>query len=391
VVVLTVIVAAAVLTPWPDQATGEFEVRARTHVELRAPVAGFLQLVHFDEGEHVPHDCEIARLHIPDLDSRITQKRSELREAEAQLRLLQAGPRAEDITQQERQVAAALAWRDVAKQNLERQRKSLEQELVHFDKLLDQHRADCDYTEQKLATLTRLRNNDVTSQDEYLAVKKAYLVACAKREQTEADKRSRAALGASAAEMELAEREAGLAHEQATLVLLKAGTRPEEIEAAEATVARLREELNYLEEINNRLAIRCPVAGVITTGRLKEKVGDYFDEGDLICEVEDDDQLEVVIALSEDQAARIQQGQRVCLKARSLPFEVFEVDVCRVAPRAESGDAQSKVNVYCRLDDPDARLRSGMTGYARITCGRDSLALVFARNCLRYLRTEFWW
>jgi hypothetical protein len=50
-------------------------------------------------------------------------------------------------------------------------------------------------------------------------------------------------------------------------------------------------------------------------------VGDQFDEGELICEVEDDVQLEVVIALSEDQAAHTESGQHVRLKARSLPFE----------------------------------------------------------------------
>ena len=180
-------------------------------------------------------------------------------------------------------------------------------------------------------------------------------------------------------------------HEQAALALLQAGTRPEEIAAAQATVERLREEVAYLNEINDRLCIKSPVAGAITTGRLREKVGDYFEEGELVCEVEDAQQLEVVIALDEDQAARVRPGQRVRLKARSLPFEVFAVQVDRLAPRAARGDAQSQVNVYCHLDDRDAQLRPGMTGYARIDCGQAPIAVVLARNVLRFIRTEFWW
>jgi len=143
--------------------------------------------------------------------------------------------------------------------------------------------------------------------------------------------------------------------------------------------------------VNDRLLIQSPAAGVITTCRLREKIGDFFEEGELICEVEDGSQLQIVISLPEDQAARVEPGQQVCLKARSLPFEVFEVEVERIAPRAVTGDVQSNVNIYCRLDDPDGAFRSGMTGHARIDCGQASLASVFSTKCLRFIRTEFWW
>jgi len=383
--------ATSLIVPWNKNAGGDFEVRAKTHAEIRAPVAGFLRHVYYDEGQSVSAGREMARLGIPDLESRIAQKRAELGEAEAKLRLLEAGPRAEEIAQQDRRVAAAQAWRDVAAQNLERQQQALEQELTRFDKLLDQYRAECEYARQVLATHEKLRGSDSVSEEQLLAARKASLVACARYEQTEAEKRSRAALGTSLAESELAERKADLVQAQAVLALLRAGTRPEEIEAARATVDRVQEELAYLNGIRGRTIVPCPVAGVVTTERLPEKVGDYFEEGELICEVEDADELEIVIAMDEDQAARVAPGQRVRLKARSLPFEVFEVQVERIAPRAAKGDVQSKVNVYCRLQEPDGQLRSGMTGYARIRCGRASVASVVAAKCLRLLRTEFWW
>ena len=385
------LVGVSLLVPWTDRAAGEFEVRARTHVELRAPVAGFLRSVQFEEGQNVSQGCEIARLGIPDLVSRITRKEAELREAEAELRLLQAGPRAEEIAQQQRRVDAARAWRDVAERNLQRQQDVLEQEMIRFDRLLEEYSAESNHAQQLLDRYDDLRRAAAISENQYADALKTHQVACARRGQTEAERRSRAALGTSMAESELAEREKELTVEEATLALLQAGTRSEEIEAAQATVERLREQVSSLNDVSDRLLIQSTTAGVITTCRLREKIGNYFEEGELICVVEDARQLEIVIALDEDQAARVQPGQRVRLKARSLAFEVFEVEVERIAPRAATGEVQSNVNVYCRLNDPGGVLRSGMTGHARIDCGRASIATVVSTKCLRFIRTEFWW
>ena len=127
------------------------------------------------------------------------------------------------------------------------------------------------------------------------------------------------------------------------------------------------------------------------TPRLKEKVGSYFAEGELICEIDDPQTLEAVVTLDEEQAADIQPGQTVRLKARALPFEVFEARVERIAPQAVEGDLQSTVTVYCRMQGSHEELRSSMTGYARIERGHGPIGVVLAKRCLRLIRTEFWW
>ena len=258
------VVACSFLIPWTDQAGGDFEIRARTHTEIRAPVAGFLHRVHYNEGDQVTSSCEIAQLAVPDLASQVTRKQAEVREAEAKLRLLEVGPRTEEVEQQRRRVKAAQAWRDVAARNLRQQELALEQELIRFDELLQQCRAECDFAQQVLDRNQQLRGKKAISEAEYTAATRSQLVACAKRKQTEAERQSRAARGTLAAESELAEREKELAHEQATLALLEVGTRPEEISAAQASVERLREELSYLKDVRSRLSIRsrvrvCPI------------------------------------------------------------------------------------------------------------------------------------
>jgi hypothetical protein len=71
-------------------------------------------------------------------------------------------------------------------------------------------------------------------------------------------------------------REKELADARATLTLLEAGTRPEEIEAERACLARLQEEARYLKGVQERLPIQSPV-----TPRLKERFMQYVREGDV--------------------------------------------------------------------------------------------------------------
>src|SRR5262249_57730526 len=71
--------AALFLIPIEDRAAGPFQVRPALRAELRAPVAGFLKAVCCDEGDRVSAGALVARLEVPDLASRVTQKRAEVR------------------------------------------------------------------------------------------------------------------------------------------------------------------------------------------------------------------------------------------------------------------------------------------------------------------------
>jgi len=165
-----------------------------------------------------------------------------------------------------------------------------------------------------------------------------------------------------------------------------------------AHLARLREEVAYLETVRDKLTVASPVPGVITTPRLKEKARQYVREGDTIAVVEDPAGLEVEIEMAEEEVARVQAGQSVRLKARALPFETFHARVDRIAPTAcTSADkaalpgAQGAVTVYCRLEKSASAILPGMTGYARVATGLRPVGRIVIDRALRFLRTEFWW
>src|SRR5205814_7429599 len=108
----------------------------------------------------------------------------------------------------------------------------------------------------------------------------------------QAEKQVREAKGTVESATELARRERELADVHATLRLLETGPRSEEVEAERARLARLQEEARYLEQLQDKLAVHSPVPGLVTTPRLKEKVGQYLREGELICAVEESAELE---------------------------------------------------------------------------------------------------
>src|SRR4029450_9722581 len=84
--------AALLFVEVEDRPGGPFQTRAVVRAEVRAPVSGFLREVCFDEGEQVSPGAVVARLEIPDLDTRTAQAVQAAREAEARLRLLEIGP-----------------------------------------------------------------------------------------------------------------------------------------------------------------------------------------------------------------------------------------------------------------------------------------------------------
>ncbi len=395
--VLAGLAAGLCLVEVEDRVGATVHLRPTVRAEVRSPVAAFVKEIYFDEGDRVSPGAPVALLEIPDLSSRMAQKDAESREAQARLKLLEEGTRPQELTEQRQRVARARVWRDLAKKDLAHARQALDEELARLEEQAAQYGFEYTAARDAYDRTEALRGKSVVSEEQYREVKRRLQVAQSQLEQAQFQKRHRQALGTREAvagldaEAELARREKDLADTEGTLLLMEAGSRPEEIEAARAHLARLQEEVRYLAQLESKLLVHSPVSGLITTARLKEKVGQFLVEGDPICLVAEPDKLEAEIAVAEQDVARLQVGQPVQLKVRALPFESFHAAVTRIAPSATRADVQGTVTVYCRIDNMDAELRPEMSGYARISTGRRPIGAVASNRALRYLRTEFWW
>jgi HlyD family secretion protein len=329
-------------------------------------------------------------LEVPDLASRLAQKQAEAAEAQARLKLLEIGPRPEEIAEQRGRAVRAKVWRDLADKDLACLQQTFAEELVRLDKRIAQHRAELDAAKDCQERARQLRGAAL-AEETFRDSERKLRVCEALLGQAEAQKRIRQTKGLLEAQAELARRDKDWADAQALLRLLEAGTRPEEIAAERARLARAQEEVRYLEDVHHKLTIRSHGGGVVTTPRLKETVGQYCREGDLICVIEEPNSVEVEIAVAEEDVARVAPGQEIALKVRALPFETLSARVVRVAPAAAHGEVQANVTVYGRLEACPAELLPGMTGYARIYTGPTTPGNYLGARLLRYLRTEFWW
>jgi putative peptide zinc metalloprotease protein len=363
------------VVPVQHVAHGDFDVRPGRLVEVHAPVAGFLEQIHHGEGDFVESDTLIAELKVPDLESQISRKQSEVEEVEATLKRLRTGARPEEVAEQQARVERAASWRDLGNRDLEQSRFGYEQEINALDQRIRQSETEVKYTINSVNRAGKLYQVGALAGDQYRSEYKRYEMSTSQLAQAQAAKLARQAAGVRTSESEVARREKELEDARAILSLMQAGSRPEEIEAMNARGNRLLEELNFLKVQRSKLKITSSASGTIATPRMRERVGQFAELGSLICVVEDVSLLNIEIAISEE--------------------DVCGIQVDRIAPSAmgspESRRIQNLIKVYCHVENKDGKLKSGMTGIARINRGHRSLGLNMVNQALRYVRTEFWW
>ncbi len=131
------VVALAVLTascrePAPTDRTRVSGQVEATEVQVSAPVGGRLIELAAAEGQRVAVGERLASLDTLDAELSLARAVADRVQAEAQLRLLQAGARSEDIRQAEAQVASAMADRSAAEADL----AAAEADVERFEGLL---------------------------------------------------------------------------------------------------------------------------------------------------------------------------------------------------------------------------------------------------------------
>jgi putative peptide zinc metalloprotease protein len=314
--------------------SGGFEVLPAHNSDIRAEVAGIIEEVRFDEGDSVVKDEVVARLSERDNRAESRKVKAQIEEKQAQLRMLRAGPRQEEI---------AVA-KIVVEKGTERVR----------------------YAKNQLDMLKGLYAQNLVSRKEFQA-----------------------------AEEEVAIRQKELEEADGNLRLMLAGSRPEEIEATEAEIARLDVQQHYLQDELDRINLVSPIDGVITTPKLKEKIGQHVNKGDLVATVHALKTVIAEISVSEKEISDVKVGQIVVLKARAYPQRVFEGKVTAIAPTVTKGKDENKqtdrtVTVTTQLDNGGLLLKPEMTGTAKIYCGKRRLLDLVTRRFSRYLRVEFW-
>lgn len=307
---------------------GKSEQRSINLLRLISDQYGVLNLVtKVKEGERIEKGEVVAELSSASYLSDLEQTRAALKKAREYYALLKRGPRAESIRQAEERVAQAQTELELKGKELER--------------------------------LSGLHQKNLISRQEL------------EKAQTEHAILSK-----------------GLEIAKSDLKILRNGTRPEELGMAWAEIKELEAKANFLEAQISDSQIRSPISGVVTSlGSEKDLRPSVNFWGLSIANL---DTMLVVIKTPERHLDVLKEGQNVKLKVKSYPFSSFWGKVLKISQKGEGDQSRNIFKVTCKIENENHLLKPGMSGYAKMYCGKRSIFNLLTRRIVSYLRVEVW-
>jgi len=350
-IVLLIVLAGFV--PYTYDVVGECRLLAESQLGIRAQINGEIVAVHVREGQVVQSGDEVITISDREVSSQVDAVIADLAKANANLDLLRAGPRPEEL--------------EIARQRLE----------------LAQVRAD--FLGREFTRVQELQKKDAATDRQ---------------------------LESAEQEHESAQRLLALTEEN--LGIVQQGARVEQIAAAEAEVRRLEARRDFTETQARLIRVSSPITGTISTPHISQRLGQVVTEGDLIAVVQDVSTLVVEIAANDTAAALVEPDMDVQVRLFSLDGHPLAGEVRRVSTDVEAasevladpvrsdresfiqsnssrrGLPKQRIRVYATLNAGEETLRPGMTGYARIAVHNDFFWRVLFRRIGRFFRTEVW-
>lgn len=144
------------------------------------------------------------------------------------------------------------------------------------------------------------------------------------------------------------------------------------------------------EEHAARTKLRAPVAGVIVTPRLEERIGQLLERGTELCVVADVGTVTAEVAVPEEDAALLREGQKADVKLNPYPTRTFEGEVARVGARIREDGKDRFVIAEVRLANPEGALKTGMLGKAKVRAGNRRIITLLLRKPARWLYNKLW-
>jgi len=347
-----IIIILVMLIPYPFSVGGDFRIVPQNQLGIRAKVAGEIKEVFVKEGDFVKEGQPVAVMVGREQQKTVDEVQASLDNVHARLELLRQGAKTEEIKRAEQEVATA--------------EKSLEYSSLQADR--------CE---------GMFKNKAISKQEYENALK-----------QRDLDKEK----------LELAKR---------NLELVKSGARDEEIKALEADERRLQVLLANAKEDLKQTTMLSPVDGRIITPNVSQSVGQYLLVGDLLAVVEQRGDIIAEIELPEEDVGEVKVGAETRLRAWAFPRKIYSGKVTAIAPvafekskgridralserewRIEQKELIRKkgkvVRVLSSMEDPDGVLKTGMTGYGKISCGWRPVGIAFTRWLGRFIFVEVW-
>lgn len=167
---------------------------------------------------------------------------------------------------------------------------------------------------------------------------------------------------------------------------------------------RLQQQLAVAEQRAAALEIRAPIDGIISTTDLDQTPGSFLSAGDEFARIVDRSTMKARILVRDWDLQDVQQGALVRVKVVPFPYRTFSGRVDRIYPASALDHPVTETENLERLgqkltnffavdmefSNPDGSLREGMTGTAKVSGKRSSLAWQASRSMWRWAHSQAW-
>jgi putative peptide zinc metalloprotease protein len=326
---ITICLLLALFLPYPYEPSGAFTVYPVQKGDVSTDSPGLVAAVYFDGGEAVGKGTVVARLDHEEYQSQIQVLDAEIDEQKHVIANLKTLPKPEEV--------------QVAMQQLEVARSQVP------------------FSGDKVQRLTKIYPTGAITLEELETAKKQF----------EQDK-------------------AQVVEKEAALALVKAGPTAEQIAAAESKLVSLQNQRAGIVVKVDHTTIRMPFDGNILTLHLKDKLNSYLPAGQPFMSVENTGKVTAQIQVAEPDIQYVNVGQGVRIRPQSFFYNDFEGKVTLIDRNVTPKSFGDVVMVIATFDNKDGRLKTGMTGEAKVATVWMPVWRAFTQSITRFFRLQVW-
>ncbi len=326
---IPVMLLIVLMLPYSYEAGGNIVIYPLQKSQIAPDVTGIVDAVYFDGGETVKKGTPIAHMKDDDNLAKLQESQAKVKEQEWVVDNLKSLPKPEAIHVAEVNFQIATTHEQFSAEKVPRMFKMYKQGAISFD--------------------------------EYDVAKKAHDVDVDQVKQKEAE-----------------------------LALAKTGPTKDEIAAAEAKLDSLKAERDGYQDKVNRANLLMPFDGHILTLHLKDKLNQYLDKGKFFAEVEDTSRVTVEIDVPESDIGHVQLGQKIRARPQAYNDEEFTGKVTMIDPNVTVLPTGNIVKVVAVIDNKGGKLKTNMSGYAKIEAPSMPVWKAFSLAILRFFNVDVW-
>jgi HlyD family secretion protein len=334
-------------------------------IQIGSKVGGRVTAVPVEEGQQVKAGALLVRFECDELKAQRAQAAATVEQAQADMDRMLRGNRPEEIAQAEDSAKAQAAALEAARNGP--RKEDLAQGKADYEAA----KADAVNSEAYFYRMEKLAEAGTISRQQFDDAREKRDAA---RERAESARQHLAELEAGTRPEDLRAAEARFRQAQAAAVLSRKGFRKEDIEAAHGRLAEAQGKLDELDVRLKEAELLAPADATVEV--VSVRPGNLVPAGQIVVKMQESSQIWVKVYIPETELARVHLGQTASISVDGAKDRVFSGHVGQIASEAEFlprnvqtlNDREHQVfGIKIFIDNPGAVLKSGMSATVRLS------------------------